>query len=113
VGGTAPGNQQGSLTGDKRYALEVLDGNEPGKVYTIEKSHVVIGRRDCDIALDDPEISRKHVMLHIEGEGAILEDLDSTNGTYIDGLRVKQEELKDGSIFRLGTHQLVFLVSDS
>ena len=112
VGGTALNTQQGSLAVDKKYALEVIDGNEPGKVIPIEKAYVIIGRRDCDIALDDPEISRKHVMLTIEGATAKMEDLDSTNGTYIDGLRVKQETLKDGSVFRLGTHQLVFQVTD-
>ena len=109
VGATAaPGEREGALAGDKTYALEVLDGNEPGKVFPIEKTHVIIGRRDSDIVLDDPEISRKHLMISIQGPEAKLEDLDSTNGTYVEGIRVKQGDLKNGSVFRLGTHQLVF-----
>ena len=90
------------------YALEVLDGFEPGKVYELTQPKVVLGRRDCDIVLDDPEISRRHVSVTVDGECAKLQDLGSTNGTYIDGVRVEEGRLVDGSTFRLGTHQLIF-----
>lgn len=96
-----------------RYSLEVLDGFEPGRVYPIAKTKITIGRRDCDIVFDDPEISRRHVTVAVDGECAQLQDLGSTNGTYIDGVRVEQGRLLDRSTFRLGTHQLIFKVIKS
>ena len=96
---------------DKKYSLEVLDGNEPGQIFVIEKPQITIGRRGCDFNLDDPEISRQHVSIEVHGDGATLRDLGSTNGTYIQGARVKEGHLVDNSEFRLGTHQLVFRVS--
>jgi pSer/pThr/pTyr-binding forkhead associated (FHA) protein len=90
--------------------LEVLDGNEPGKIYLIEKFSITIGRQNCDIRLDDPEISRQHAVLTIEGDAVILEDLGSVNGTFIEGQRIERARLEAGTTFRLGTHQLVFLV---
>jgi len=101
----------GELSADKKYTLEVLDGNEPGRVFGLEKPRITIGRRDCDVNLDDPEISRHHASIEISGTTATLRDLGSTNGTYIQGQRIEQEELKDNSEFRLGTHQLVFHVT--
>jgi pSer/pThr/pTyr-binding forkhead associated (FHA) protein len=99
------------LPADKAYTLEVLDGNEPGQVFPLEKIHIVIGRRGCDVNLDDPEISRQHVSIDIHGTNATLLDLGSTNGTYIQGQRVDRGDLKDNSEFRVGTHQLVFRVT--
>ncbi len=103
-----PGSAQ-----NKRYSLLVVDGNEPGKVFPIEKARVIIGRKDCDIVLDDPEISRQQAAIVIEDAGVILEDLGSTNGTYVQGLRIEKVKLENGSEFRMGTHQLQFLVADS
>jgi pSer/pThr/pTyr-binding forkhead associated (FHA) protein len=96
----------------KKFVLEVLDGNEPGKTFPIEKGRITVGRKNCDVHLSDPEISRQHVALTIQGDGAILEDLKSANGTYVLGQRIERVELKPGDTFRLGTHQLVFLEAD-
>ncbi len=101
----------GSLSDDKKYSLEVLDGNEPGQIFPIEKPETIIGRRGCDVNLDDPEISRQHVSTQVHGDGATLQDLGSTNGTYVQGARVMEAQLQDNSEFRLGTHQLVFRIT--
>ena len=100
-----------SLSDDKKYSLEVLDGNEPGQIFPIEKPKIIIGRRGCEVNLDDPEISRQHVSIEVHGDGATLRDMGSTNGTYVQGARVKEAQLEDNSEFRLGTHQLVFRVT--
>lgn len=99
------------LPSDKTYTLEVLDGNQPGEVFTLGKVHVVLGRRGCDIDLDDPEISRRHASIDIHGTDATLRDLGSTNGTYIQGQRIEEGRLEDNTEFRVGTHQLVFHVT--
>ena len=100
------------LAPEKTYALEVLDGLEPGKVYPLEKPQVRLGRKDCDIRLKDPEVSRHHATITISGETAILEDKESANGTYIEGVRIQKDSLADGSQFRMGTHQFLFRVED-
>lgn len=105
------GPSPGSLSDDKRYSLEVLDGNEPGQIFMLEKPEIIIGRRGCDVNLDDPEISRQHASIEIQGDGATLRDLGSTNGTYVQGARVTEAQLEDNSEFRLGTHQLVFRIT--
>jgi len=109
--GAASKTPLSKLPPDKRYTLEVLDGNEPGHVFTLGKPSISIGRRGCDVNLDDPEISRHHASIEIHGTNATLRDLGSTNGTYIRGQRVEEGDLEDNSEFRVGTHQLVFHVT--
>ena len=106
-----PNEPSAAVPTDKRYTLEVLDGNEPGKVFALEKATTTIGRRGCDINLDDPEISRQHASIELHGTDATLRDLGSTNGTYVRGQRIEQETIEDNSEFRVGTHQLVFNVT--
>lgn len=105
-------SDQGSLSGEKKYALVILNGEEPGRVVPLEKPRVVIGRADCDIVLSDPELSRQHVLIAINGMNARLEDLGSTNGTFVDGKRIQVSELTDRSEFRIGSHELVFVMRD-
>jgi S-DNA-T family DNA segregation ATPase FtsK/SpoIIIE len=102
----------GGLAPGKKYALIVVQGEEPGKVIPIEKSRVTLGRADCDVSLNDPELSRQHALISIHGMNARLEDLGSTNGTFVDGERVDSFELSDRSEFRIGSHELVFVMRD-
>jgi pSer/pThr/pTyr-binding forkhead associated (FHA) protein len=102
----------GALSPAKRYALVVLSGKEPGKVIPIDKARVTIGRSDCDVVLDDTELSRQHALIAINGTRARLQDLGSTNGTYVGESRVDQAALEDRSEFRIGTHELLFVMTD-
>ena len=101
-----------ALSGEKRYAIVVLEGKERGKVIPIEKSRVSLGRTQCDINLEDADISRQHVLIRIQGTNALLEDLGSTNGTFVGTEQVQQADLEDRSEFRIGNHQLMFVVAD-
>ncbi len=51
---------------------------------------VVIGRQEADLVLEDPEVSRRHAVLRRSGESVIIEDLDSTNGTFVKGERIRR-----------------------
>jgi len=102
----------GGLAPGKKYALIVLQGEEPGRVIRIDKSRITLGRADCDISLKDPELSRQHALISIHGMNARLEDLGSTNGTFVDGERVESAELSDRSEFRIGFHEFVFVMRD-
>ena len=67
-----------------------------------------LGRgNDVDIRLEDPGVSRHHAEV-IVGEPSLLQDLNSTNGTFLDGNRVTRAELHGGSVIRLGSTELVY-----
>ena len=51
---------------------------------------VVIGRQDADLVLKDPEVSRRHAVLRRSGESVVIEDLESTNGTFVKGERIRK-----------------------
>ena len=72
----------------------------------------MIGRSDCDIVINNGELSTQHVLVAINGTSARLEDLDSTNGTYVDEKPIETHELTDKSEFRIGSHELLFVMRD-
>ena len=100
------------LPKDKRFSLAVIQGPATGQIFAINKTRTMIGRNGQDINLDDPEASRQHAALEILGESAILRDLDSTNGTFIDLDRIQQHVLTNQMEFRIGSHVLMFIVTD-
>jgi predicted Zn finger-like uncharacterized protein len=100
------------LPRDKRFSLAVIQGEATGQIYPITKSRTTIGRSGADINLDDPEASRSHAALEIVGDSAILRDLGSTNGTFIDLDRIDQHHLGNQMEFRIGSHVLMFIVTD-
>lgn len=106
-------SDQGSFAPGKRYAIVIVNGEEPGRVVPLAKPRVVIGRADCDIVLKDPELSRQHALIAVNGTNARLEDLGSTNGTFIGDERINTAELVDRSEFRIGSHELVFVMRDA
>lgn len=69
-------------------AVVVKTGPEAGRRVELGVE-VVIGRRDADLVLEDPEVSRRHAVLRRSGESAVIEDLDSTNGTFVKGERIR------------------------
>jgi hypothetical protein len=71
------------------WILEVESGPLAGQRYGLEGS-VVIGRSaDCDLTIPVPRISRQHARFVVEGNKLLLEDLNSSNGTSVNGARIK------------------------
>jgi hypothetical protein len=80
-----------------------------GSQHTLSKDRVVIGRsKDCDIRIEDPNVSRHHAEVRREGEAYWLVDLDSTNGVELNGSRVKRSRLNEGDRITVGSTDLVF-----
>ncbi len=100
------------LPKDKRFSLAVIQGAATGQIFPISKTRTVIGRSGADINLDDPESSRQHAALEIVGDVAILRDLGSTNGTWIELERIEQHQLGNQQEFRIGSHVLMFIVTE-
>ena len=100
------------LPKDKRFSLAVIQGAATGQIFPISKTRTLIGRSGADINLDDPEASRQHAALEIVGDIAILRDLGSTNGTWIELDRIEQHQLGNQQEFRIGSHVLMFIVTD-
>ncbi len=100
------------LPADKNVALSVIRGPLKGKVFQISKPRVLLGRTDADIVVDDPEISRKHCALEVQGIRARLIDLGSRNGTFVNEKRVELSELQNLSEFHIGRNTFLFTITD-
>jgi predicted Zn finger-like uncharacterized protein len=100
------------LPQDKKYSLAVLQGKASGQIFHIQRVKTVLGRADCDIVLDDPEASRQHATLEVLGSRVVVTDLNSTNGTFVQGERVENAELENHNEFRIGEHVLMLIVTD-
>ncbi len=87
-------------------------GPDMGKRYTLGKTASVLGRdMDCEICVTDTSVSRKHARIVPGEEGYSAEDLQSTNGTYINDHPVENALLRDGDYLRIGSSIFRFLSS--
>src|SRR6185436_4573164 len=74
----------------------------------VEPTGVTIGRKDtCEVVLPSNDVSRQHAQIRVEGERWILRDLGSSNGTLVDGVVIKQHELRDGDRIKIGGFELL------
>jgi len=88
---------------------EVVTLTVNGSAHNVERRSVVLGRsRESDIRVDDPNVSRRHAEVRQEGATYWLVDLDSTNGTELNGRRVSRAKLADGDTITLGGTEIVF-----
>ena len=69
----------------------------------------IIGRADdCQVTLFDPSVSRQHARIIVDDRCAIIEDLKSRNGVWLNGTRVYQAVLQQGDALRLGATDLIY-----
>jgi Protein of unknown function (DUF3662)/FHA domain len=79
------------------------------QLFAIKEPVAVLGRsKRCDIVLPDPNVSRQHAEIRLEGDGHAVVDLDSTNGVKVNGREVKRAVLADGDRIELGSTELRF-----
>lgn len=88
------------------FQLVVKTGPEEGKVIDLEKPVQIIGRdQTADITISDPEVSRKHARVTNQGGQITIEDLGSTNGTFVNNQRISAPYLlRPGELVYLGEH---------
>ena len=95
--------------------LLVLAGPQFGEIFPLEDDReLLIGRsEDSDIQIRDEGVSRRHATLRVDGEAAVLRDLGSANGTYVDGVQVSEVPVPDGTRIHVGAHTtLKFIRAD-
>ncbi len=87
--------------------LRVVSGPAAGQTVDI-KEEIVIGREDTDLEIDDLELSRRHVAVRRFANRLQVEDLGSTNGTFVDGNRIAEPTLAGGGAeIKIGTTIMV------
>jgi two-component system, cell cycle response regulator len=99
-----------------RAILTVISGASAGRVHSIGDGVTVIGRaREAQLRFDDAGVSRTHARVSFLGGGRyLLEDLESTNGTFVGGKRVERADLESGDRLNIGPHVTVsFSIVDS
>jgi hypothetical protein len=80
-----------------------------GATREIEGSRALLGRsKESDIRISDPNVSRRHAEVRLEGSNFWVVDLDSTNGVLVNGKREKRAKLGDGDRITLGSTDIVF-----
>jgi len=88
---------------------EVVTVTVAGQRHEITSPRTVLGRsRGCDIRVPDVNVSRRHAELRQEGATYWIVDLDSMNGTVVNGQTVERERLRDGDTITLGSTDVVF-----
>jgi pSer/pThr/pTyr-binding forkhead associated (FHA) protein len=80
------------------------------KEVQLTKDKTTLGRRPYnDIVIDNLAVSGEHAVLHMTGSEVILEDLNSTNGTYLNGKAIKKQQLQNGDSIEIGKYKIKFV----
>jgi hypothetical protein len=109
-------------TGRYRVTAEVHEGPEglsaaslivsDGSRITLGTETIEIGRLpECTIALSDPNVSRRHAEIRRHGSDVVVADLQSTNGTRVNGVPIRERVLEDGDEITVGTTSIRFETS--
>ena len=84
------------------------------KEVQITKDKTTLGRRPYnDIVIDNLAVSGEHAVLQMVGQDVFIEDLNSTNGTYINGKAIKKQLLAHNDTVEIGKYKIKYLVDDT
>ena len=87
-----------------KFQATMRSGPMPGKTFPIEEGENILGRDLAnEIVISDPEVSRRHARFFIRDENVFVEDLGSTNGTFLNGERISSpQQLRTGDVITFG-----------
>ena len=93
--------------------LVAVDGQWKGTLFPLEEPEVQFGRDSSNhILLTDPSVSRAHCVMEATPAGYRLRDLDSRNGTFVNGIPVRTHELQNGDRVEIGRSAFIYLTQD-
>ena len=96
-----------------RVLLRVQEGPDRGAKVQVSRNRLTVGRSAVnDLPLSDTSVSGTHLEIAVTDEGILLRDLGSTNGTFVDGVRVREAFLEPGSVIQIGTTEIVLQSAD-
>lgn len=104
-----------AAVGKDRATLTILSGVNAGQVFALDGTEHVLGRgTEADVWVDDGGVSRRHARITCRADGRyFVEDLGSTNGTFLSGQRIESAEIKPGDRLQLGPHVVFrFAITD-
>lgn len=79
------------------WGLRVLSGANAGQVFTLKGNKILVGRgTQCQIQFKDPEVSKEHAIIVVNGDEISIEDNKSRNGTFVNGVRITRRKLQRG-----------------
>lgn len=91
--------------------LEIIDGDELGKIFDIKKDEITIGRASSnEVVLKEAKVSRQHATIKRHGNEYLIEDLQSSNGIFVNEEKVKEHALSDGDIVQIGDFVMKFSI---
>lgn len=100
-------------------SLVVIQGREIGREYRLRRSRVILGRDEgAHIAIPDEGVSRRHLLFELSWDadrrlqGILIQDLESTNGTHLNGERVERVALREGDKIQVGDTILKYVLHD-
>src|SRR5215212_9255843 len=97
-----------------QFALRFISGKYQGGEFPLRmEREIVIGRSsDLDMVLVEDMVSRKHAKISTAGQQIVIQDLGSTNGTFVNGEKVKKIRLKEGDRILIGTSIIKLVAVD-
>lgn len=99
------------VTVQKLATLEVAPGDGTNTSLQMEGSEMLVGRDEgCLVRLDVSEVSRTHARIFRDGEDYVVEDMDSTNGTFVNGVRISRCVLRNNDRIRIGRGTIHFVL---
>jgi len=92
-------------------SLDIVAGPKEGVKFVLPKGNIIIGRApEVDLTIDDDKISRKHAIIEAFSRDQIyISDLASTNGTFLNGMRVRSIKMRDGDKLKIGKTVMNFV----
>lgn len=99
----------------KNYAMRFISGKYQGGEFPLPgNSEIVVGRSsDLDMVLVEDMVSRRHAKITVNGDAVMIQDLGSTNGTFVNGERIERMTLTDGDRVLIGTSIIKLVTTDA
>ncbi|GMU44844.1 MAG: FHA domain-containing protein [Xanthomonadales bacterium] len=92
-----------------KFVLRGVSGVTFGKIFPLQSSAVIGRQSECEISIPSEEVSRRHAELRVTPDGVMVEDLGSSNGTYVNDRRITRQLMKAGDELRLDTIRFLLL----
>ncbi|WP_394825959.1 DUF4388 domain-containing protein [Pendulispora albinea] len=104
-----------TLRPGRAYVLRFISGKyQGGEFPVVPDKQIIVGRSsDLDMVLVEDMVSRKHAKIHMQSDQIWIEDLGSTNGTFVNGEKIKRARLKEGDRVLIGTSILKLIAGES